>query len=284
MLGRVIDGAAVAGSRLPVRVAHALAVVGGHIEWALRPGKRRRLRTNLSSVTGRPMSEVRSLVRREIVNEARRSADLLWAIGRPDEFLDRATIVGREHVETAAGRGTGVVLAGAHLGGWEVAAAIPAAVVPVPTTVVVADDWLAWAIQHVRRAAGLRIAYSTAAPINLVRLLQCGEALLVLGDDATRAGSRTYPVRFGASIAELPTGVATLARLAGSPIVPFSVLPARPRHWVITIEPPIEPAPIHAGRDGDHAVLQQLADRWTAVIERHPAEWAASFAIDWRDS
>ena len=53
---------------------------------------------------------------------------------------------------------------------------------PVPITVMVADDWLAWAIEPVRRSVGLNIAYRTAA--ELARLLHRGEALLVFGDDA----------------------------------------------------------------------------------------------------
>ena len=44
-----------------------------------------------------------------------------------------------------------------------VAAAVPAAVMPVPITVMVADDWLAWAIEPVRRSVGLNIAYRTAS-------------------------------------------------------------------------------------------------------------------------
>ena len=63
-----------------------------------------------------------------MVNEAKRSADLLWAIGRPDDFLESTVIQGREHMVDATARGHGVVLVGTHVGGWEVATALPAAV------------------------------------------------------------------------------------------------------------------------------------------------------------
>ena len=68
---------------------------------------------------------VRRTVRREIVNEAHRSADLLWALGRPDEFLTTVELDGIENINEAAAQGRGVILSGIHLGGWEVATAVP---------------------------------------------------------------------------------------------------------------------------------------------------------------
>jgi KDO2-lipid IV(A) lauroyltransferase len=285
VLGHVIDGAAWLGSRLPARLAHGFAVVGGNIEWATRPAKRRQLASNLAHAVDRPAGSkmVRALVRREIVNEARRSADLLWAIGRRDEFVECTRIDGLEHFVEAAESGRGVVLAGAHVGGWEVATALPAAVLTVPTTVVVADNWLAWGIQHVRRAAGLRVVYAGRLPLESLRVLNRGEALLMLGDDGSTSSSRSCPVRFCGTIAMLPVGVVSLARLAAAPIVPFTVLPRGPRRWVVTIERQIEPPDRERGRDGEQAVLQLLADRWTETVRCHPEHWAASFPIEWRD-
>jgi lauroyl/myristoyl acyltransferase len=282
----VIDAAAGLGSRIPAGLAHRFAVVGGNVEWAARPAKRRVLASNLAHAVDRPAEPrmVRSLVRREIVNEARRSADLLWAIGRREEFLAATPINGRQHAIEAAARGRGVVMVGAHVGGWEVAAALPAAVLPVPTTVVVADNWLAWGIEHVRRAAGLHVVYAGRLPLKPLRLLRRGEALLVLGDDGSRSSARSYPVRFCGTTAVMPAGVVSLARLAGAPIVPFTVLPCGQRRWVVTIEPPIEPPGREHGHDGEQAVLQLLADRWTETVRRYPEHWAASFPIEWRDA
>ena len=284
ILGRVIDGAVAIGSRAPARLAHGLAVVGGNIEWATRRSKRRQLAVNLAHAVASPAASpsVRSLVRREMVNEAKRSADLLWAIGRPDDFLESTVIQGREHMVDATARGHGVVLVGTHVGGWEVATALPAAVLSVPTTVIVADDWLAWAIQHVRYAAGLRVAYAGRLPLDSVRLLQRGEALLVLGDDGSRTSARSYAVRFCGRTAVMPAGMVSLARLAGAPLVPFTVLPRGPRQWVATIESHLEPPDRGSGPDGEQAVLQLLADRWTDTVCRYPEHWAASFPIDWQ--
>ena len=85
VLANVIDLAAAIGGKTPVGVAHRVAVLGGNLEWALRPRLRRRLAENLARAVDRPPASkaVRRLVRAELINEAKRSADLLWAISRP---------------------------------------------------------------------------------------------------------------------------------------------------------------------------------------------------------
>lgn len=280
-LAAVIKGATWAGSRIPGGVTHRLAGVGGTMEWAARPGKRRVLAENLGHAMGLPphAEDVKRAVRREIENEAHRSADLLWALGRPDEFIATTAISGVEHATSALGSGRGMVLVGTHLGGWEVATSIPANYFPVTTHVIVANDWIARAIEHARAEAGLQVVYSGGAAFEAVGILNRGDCLLMLGDDAS-FGKRTHRVRFLDSEAELPAGTVTLARLAQAPIVSFNVLPVGPRQWSVAIDAPISPPEAKAD---EPQVLQVLADRWTKEIQAHPEHWAASFPIRWCD-
>lgn len=285
VLAAVISASVWAGARTPAPVAHGLAVVGGHLEWALRPAKRRRLAANLSRAVGAPAGDrrVRRAVRREVVNEAHRSADLLWALGRPDEFLAAVELEGIEHAQAAAATGRGVVLAGLHVGGWELATVLPKAVLPVPATAIVADDWLAWAIQHMRTEVGLRIVYRTAPVSRLGALLRAGEALVVLGDDASGDQPRLHKVWFCDTSAELPAGAVTLARLYQSLIVGFVIVRLGPRRWKAIIDPPLEPPARRSGVAGDVETLQVLADRWTEIVRRHPDQWSANYDIAWLD-
>jgi lauroyl/myristoyl acyltransferase len=285
VLARVIAVAVWFGCRVPASLARGLAWLGGHAEWAARPGKRAALATNLARTIGAEPGDraVRRLVRQEIVNEARRSADLLWALGRPREFLESLEIVGTEHAVKAATRGSGVVLVGLHLGGWELAAAVPAALLPVPTTALVADDWLAWAIEGTRAKVGLGVIPRTAPVSTIGMVLRRGEALVVLGDDAWGRKPRMHTVRFLDASAELPSGAVTLARLYGAALVGFSVLPLGARRWRVVFDEPIVPTHVVGGdRDtADRAVLQQLADRWTALLRAHPEHWTAAFRVRW---
>jgi Kdo2-lipid IVA lauroyltransferase/acyltransferase len=284
VLGGVIRVASATGSRLPVGVAHTLALVGGTAEWAARPAKRRQLAENLGHAVGlQPRDRrVRLLVRREIVNEARRSADLLWALGKPDQLRETTELVGREHAEIALARGRGIILTSLHVGGWEVATAIPAHALAVPTTAIVRDDWLAWAVQRLRLAVGLRILYRTEPTVRAAAVLRRGEALLVLGETEGEGEPRRYPVRFLDGVAEIQAGVVVLSRLCGSPIVPFSVLPRGPRRWRVNVEPLIEPPGRDEGAVGERRVLQELADRWTALVQTNVEHWAAVYPIRWQ--
>jgi lauroyl/myristoyl acyltransferase len=279
-----IVGASAVASRLPVGVVHRLAEVGAAAEWAARPAKRRRLAENLCHALGLPPEDpaVRALVRREVQNEARRSADFLWSLARPDELAATTRINGREHLDEALARGCGVLLVSTHVGGWEVATALPKEVLPVPTTAIVTDDWLAWAVEGLRVRAGLGIMYDSEPVSNAVRLLRSGEAILVLGDYA-KEGMRTYAVRLLDAVAELPAGLATLARLCGTPLVPFTVLPVAPRRWRVDIEPLLEPPARDEGEAGERALLQELADRWSVTLRTHAEHWAAVYPMTWRE-
>jgi lauroyl/myristoyl acyltransferase len=282
-LAGVIAVAAELGARLPAGAAHRLAIAGGTIEWAARPGKRRTLAVNLGhALAARPNDDVvRRLVRREIVNEARRSADLLWSVGRPAEMLAGVRIEGAGPVLAELAAGRGVILAGPHIGGWEVAVPVPSAVLDVPVSVLASDDWLAWAVDGIRRRAGLKVVYLTDDPRVMVARLRAGEALLMFADIVPDARTRTLPVRFLDGTVALPAGAAALARMSGSVIVPLAVLPVDARAWVVHLAPPIPAPPRRSGGEGEQAVLQQLADAWSEVIRRHPDQWAAVYPLAW---
>jgi lauroyl/myristoyl acyltransferase len=174
-----------------------------------------------------------------------------------------------------------VLLVSAHLGGWEVATAMPRSIVPVPTTAIVTDDWLAWAVDGIRARNGLGRLYDSEPVTRAAALLRAGEAVLVLGDYA-KDSMRTYPVRLLDAVVELPAGVVVLARLCGTPIVPFAVLPLGPRHWCVQIEPALAPPPRRGGEDAERVALQALADRWSVQLRAHAEHWAAVYPMTWR--
>jgi len=281
----VIDRAAAVGGRLPIPLAETFAVIGGHAEWALRPAKRRALAANLARPVGRPPGSwaVRRVVRREMVNEARRSVDLLWAMGRPDEARRTFQLEGPDNVYGTLDRGHGLIMAGLHFGGWELAAVVATHLLRVPTTVITADDWLAWAMQHVRVTSGLTVAYRDGPALPLAKGLRQGGTLLVLGDHAVGAPPRRHEVRLCGATAALPAGVVTLSRATGAPITPFVVRRLAPRRWRIVVDPAVDPPRREDADEGERAAFQQVADAWTRRIEDEPEQWAASFPIAWSD-
>lgn len=125
--------------------------------------------------------------------------------------------------------------------------------------------------------------YDSEPVSKAARMLRDGEAILVLGDYA-KEGMRTYPVRLLDGVAELPAGPVALARLCGTPLVPFSVLPDAPRQWRVEVESPLWPPARETGETGERALLQELADRWSVTLRAHAEHWAAVYPMTWRQA
>ena len=282
--GAILGASALAG-RAPVGVIQSLTTFGATIEWASRPGKRRRLATNLCHALGLPRDhpQVKALVRKEVQNEARRSADFLWALAKPDELLATTEVVGRENLFEALAQEGGVLLVSTHMGGWEVATSLVPHIVPVRTTAIVTDDWLAWAVEGLRIRAGLGIMYDSEPMSKAAALLRSGEAILVLGDYA-KPWMRRYRVRLLDAVAELPAGIVVLSRLCGTPLVPFNVVPLAQRRWRVEIEPHLDAPARKGGVEAEKAALQALADRWSLVLREHAEHWAAVYPMTWHQA
>jgi lauroyl/myristoyl acyltransferase len=285
VLRRVIAVAAEVGGRLPPRASDRLARIGGTIEWALRPRKRRVLGRNLSYAFGPSVSprDLRRAVREEIVNEGRRSADLLWSIRHPDRAARSTRIDGMARLRELLEQGNGLVLAGPHIGGWEVITPFASLVPEVSVTAIVEDDWLAWAVADIRVRSGIDVVSISEPPLRALRALRAGQVLVVLADVA-QPDMRSVPVALLDAPVLLPAGPAALARIAGAPIVPFAALPIATRAWRIWVGDPI-PAPSRgSGRAGEAAAIQALADAWSQVLRAHPTQWAAVYPMPWLDA
>ena len=127
----------------------------------------------------------------------------------------------------------------------------------------------------------MKLMYDTDTPLRAVRRLEAGEALLVIGDNALGHQSKILSVRLLDGRVALPRGIVRLSRLCQSPIVSFYVLPLGPRRWRASFDKPIDPPDRRGGAAAEQEVLQQVADRWSTVIRRHPEHWWANFEIPW---
>ncbi|MGN6378819.1 MAG: lysophospholipid acyltransferase family protein [Gaiellales bacterium] len=278
----VIAASAMVGSRIPPRRAWQLAAAGGTAEWMLRPRKRARLAENLAHAVGRSPRDpaVRRLVRAEFAHEARRSADFLWAFARPHEVAARCRVQGRPTLDAALGRGRGVILAGPHVGGYEVVAAGLGDLIPDRlVTVVVERDWVSFAVAGHRRRDNVELTLRTGSARAPLTTLAAGGVVVVVADMA-KPGMRTCPVRFLDGRMQLPAGPAALSRLSGAPVVPFCVRPIAPRSWAVVLGPELEPPP-RRDRSAEQPLVQALADQWSAWIGAEPELWEAVDALPW---
>jgi phosphatidylinositol dimannoside acyltransferase len=282
MLRAAITVSAAVGGRLPPGIVARLAAAGGTIEWAVRPRKRAILATNLAHALSLPPEDprVRRAVRAEVAAEARRSADFLWSVAHPERVAAATRIEGLDGLTAALDGGRGAILAGPHVGGWEVVTPL-AATVGVEITALVEDDWLAWAVAGIRSRAGLRLVPTSVPPVRLARALREGGVVAVLADLA-KPGMRAVEVSLVGDPVLLPAGPAALARITGAPMIPVAVLPIASRAWRLVLGRPIAAPPRSSGRGGERRAVQALADAWSEVLRRHPTEWAAVDPMPWR--
>src|SRR5579859_1537224 len=117
--------AAVLVPGVPLMLARPIAHLIGLALWALLPGARRRVETNLRHI---PSLAADAPARRRAVRGVFRHLALNYLDffrGRrlsPDSVIASLHIEGQEKLEAAVARGRGVILLGTHLGNFEQAA------------------------------------------------------------------------------------------------------------------------------------------------------------------
>src|SRR5690606_10920548 len=97
--------------------------------------------------------------------------------------------------------------------------------------------------------------------------VSAGGLVCLLADrDLSRTG---VPVTLLGEAARMPGGPARLAVETGAPLIPVT-LHYEDRSMVVAFH---EPVPHEAGTDGVEAMMQAVADAFSAAIAEHPVDW-----------
>src|SRR6266487_2873453 len=117
--------------RLPRPLGYALAVMVARIAFVFARGAREALVANLRvALPELPEKRLRRLVRCNFRNHSKAYADLMrLPVARVEDLRLLLHVEGMEHLEAARARGRGVLVVSAHMGSWEIAAAIWSATV-----------------------------------------------------------------------------------------------------------------------------------------------------------
>jgi phosphatidylinositol dimannoside acyltransferase len=260
---------------VPGTVAQPAARVIGQALALAMPGRRRQVERNLLRASG---GTLQGLALRKAVSETFGSYGRYWLelFRLPDDArgtLD-IDIEGFDHVTAGIERGTGVILALPHVGGWDFAGAwlatqgLPPTVVVEPVEPPELFEWFA----GVRRALGMTVVQLgpdagrvvlQALRSNQIVCLLCDRDLVGDGIEVEFFGERTT----------MPAGPATLALRTGAPLLAAAVYFApRGGHHAVVM-PPVPAQREGRLRDDVGRVTQELAYRFEELIRAAPEQW-----------
>ena len=258
--------------RLPNRTAMGWAERLADVQWRHSTADRQAVQANLSWVLDRPIAEDAPLVQAVFRNFARSVVEF-FSVHRQRQ--PTVHLEGEDHLTGALKRGRGVILMTAHLGNWELAAAllrrrgIPMSAIALPH----ADARTNRLFTRQRTRCGVATIPlgEDAARHGLARLRQ-GDALGVLGDREF-AGHGISAVLCGRPVV-FPRGPAILSLRSRAPIVPLFLIREGLWQFRLCVEPPLQPPSMRADLDGIiRHLTQAFADILSGYLRRAPDQW-----------
>jgi lauroyl/myristoyl acyltransferase len=271
---------------LPLAAQLWLADAAAGIGWRLLPAMHNRVRENVRQVLGAQATDedVDRVARLQWRNYLRYLRDFAAAEQEAPAEIERifAAAEGWEHVISAMAAGKGAILASAHFGNWDLAAATMAREYPLN---VIADTFapasLDGLINRRRELLHLKVIPIEKALKRTVSAIRRGDAVAFLIDKPV-AGDEGVEVRFFGRPVRIPAGAAFFSLRLGAPIIPAFVWRQPDREFAVRIFPPIWPQP-----SGDRArdirdMMQRLMAHAETMIREQPACWYM-FRSMWTD-
>jgi KDO2-lipid IV(A) lauroyltransferase len=234
---------------------------------------------HLQRAIGRPLShgELESMIARSLRFYARYWLEVLAAGSIDREFARTAIDIDRrELIADAVDRGTGCILALAHLGNWDLAGAhIAAQGWPLSSVMeVLPSPRLYEFFLEVRRSLGMKIYPldgTSAAARGLLRDLRQGTVVALLADrDLLGDG---VEVDFFGERTTAPGGPATLSLRTGAPLIPTGLYAKAGGRYDAVLRPPVAPPEGLTGRKAVSAMTQAMVVELEGLIRRAPEQW-----------
>ncbi len=272
--------------RLPRRLGYALAIVVARVAFLTSRKARRRTMFNLRrALPDASEPEIVHLTYRNFRNHSKAYADLMRLPRMGVEELRPLLVTeGEEHLEAARALGRGVWVVSAHMGSWEIAAAIWAATVaPVSLFAEVLEppalyDWY----RRTRARLGISVLPLTHAGLRQVlRALDSNEMVITAIDRDVIGTGRQF--EFFGHPARIPTGPADMSLRRGTPILPVCVYRLPDDRLKAVGLPPILETPT-GDREADvERITTRLLRHLEGFIRDHPDQWHLPHRV-WEDS
>ena len=204
------------------------------------------------------------------------------------KFMEEKVVIkGWEHFEKAHARGKGVIILTAHVGNWEMGAALlgrlghPLMAVALPHK----ERRVNELFNRQRQNYGVTVIPTNTAVRRCIQALRENKCVALLGD--RDFGTFGEPLPFFCRPTLIPKGAAFFALKTGAAILPSFVLPKGDGTYELSFDEPILPREGSSG--DDQALMLELMKKSVAVIEAkiraNPTHWLMfrEFGIEYED-
>jgi len=202
-----------------------------------------------------------------------------------DELSRRVRIIGREHLDQAVARGTGLIVISGHFANWELGLPLFAKLFGMRAAIVMRppnNPGVARWIEATRNGAGAaeQIEKGPAGLRRMFATLRRGDAVMMLVDQHFAQG---IPVPFFGRPTMTTSAPAMLARKVGVPLVGFGFRRTEGAYFELEFFPEFE-VPQTDNADRDAAVTTAAVNAaFESVIRRAPSQWLWGHAR-WRET
>jgi lauroyl/myristoyl acyltransferase len=262
--------------RLPRRLGYALAVLVARFAFVFARRARVALERNLEiAMPELPPDQIRQVAWRNFRNHSKAYADLMrLPVARVEDLRSLLKVTGVEHLEAARARGRGVLVVSAHMGSWEVVAAIWSATVA-PVSLFAEElepqELYEW-YRCTRARLGISVLPITRAGLRQVLQALDNQEMVVTAIDRDVLGTGIIIDFFGRP-ASIPEGPAAIALRKGTPLLPVTVYRLPDDTFQAVGYPPIFADPTGDRPADIRRVTGELVRRLEKLIRDHPEQW-----------
>jgi KDO2-lipid IV(A) lauroyltransferase len=261
--------------RLPLWLSYRIARYLAIIKYAFSPRDRKYIQRNFKTVfPDKNESEINNLCRRAFINFAKYLTDFLRLDKFSKEYVEkRVNFKGRQFIDEVLGKGKGAIMLSAHIGNWELGAAILA---------IMGYDISIVALSHrYKRTDEFFIKKRTGKGINVIPLgmavRQCfnvlrSNGLLGLNGDKDYTNNGISAVFFGKKTS-LPKGPAAFSLKTGAPIIPTFLVRNENDTFDYIFEKPIYPEYSEDQENDLKTIIEKNVNYLEKYINKYPGQW-----------
>jgi len=260
---------------LPLETSYKIAIRTADIYYIFRIKDRKNLSQNLQIALGiTDKNEINRHIKQIFRNFAKYLVDFFrFSMIDPEYIKNNIGVEGREHIDRALLYNKGVIGLTAHIGNWELGAAVIACL-GYPMDVLVldhADARINNLFVQQRSACNVKPISVAGQLKTCFRVLRNNHVLGIAGDrDFSNTG---IDATFFERDACLPKGPANFALKTGAPIVPSFLVRTADDKFRLIFEEPIQPK--HTGNKNDD--IKNTMRGYLSVIEKYvrsfPEQW-----------